>query len=102
MAQEVILKKDGQVKMGYVGISWTVLFFGFFVPIFRKDYMVALGIFFISILLGAVTTGLGSIVFNIIIGFVYNKFYTTNLIKKGYKPEYEDGKKLLDKYKIIY
>ncbi|GAA9426380.1 hypothetical protein HpHA283_13790 [Helicobacter pylori] len=114
------LKKDNLIKKGFVGFSWTTLFFGFLVPIIRGDVRWAI-IMFISLccyyfLVGAIIDGmfpdidkipdddliviflvvfLGNIIniVNIIIAFVYNKHYTAKLLEDGYKPadEYSRG-----------
>jgi hypothetical protein len=68
----------GEIKQAPVGFSWTTLFFGFFVPIFRSDWLMAV------ILLGLafVTAGLSNIIF----AFIYNKIHIKNLLyKEGFK-----------------
>lgn len=114
------LKKDNLIKKGFVGFSWTTLFFGFLVPIIRGDVRWAI-VMFISLccyyfLVGAIIDGifpdidkipdddliviflvvfLGNIIniVNIIIAFAYNKHYTTKLLEDGYEPadEYSRG-----------
>ncbi|GAA6959878.1 hypothetical protein KYTH28_13220 [Helicobacter pylori] len=114
------LKKDNLIKKGFVGFSWTTLFFGFLVPIIRGDVRWAI-VMFISLccyyfLVGAIIDGmfpdidkipdddliviflvvfLGNIIniVNIIIAFVYNKHYTAKLLEDGYEPadEYSRG-----------
>ena len=37
MAKVIMLEKNGVQKQGFVGFSWTMFFFGFFVPLFRGD-----------------------------------------------------------------
>ena len=43
MATAVIIKhpNSGMIKIGYYGFSWTYLFFGWFVPLFRGELGVA-------------------------------------------------------------
>lgn len=43
MATGVIIKhpNSGMIKIGYYGFSWTYLFFGWFVPLFRSELGVA-------------------------------------------------------------
>ncbi|GAA8653830.1 hypothetical protein KYTH84_14310 [Helicobacter pylori] len=114
------LKKDNLIKKGFVGFSWTTLFFGFLVPIIRGDVRWAI-VMFISLccyyfLVGAIIDGmfpdidkipdddliviflvvfLGNIIniVNIIIAFVDNKHYTAKLLEDGYEPadEYSRG-----------
>ncbi len=120
MVTTINLKKDNLIKKGFVGFSWTTLFFGFLVPIIRGDVRWAI-VMFISLccyyfLVGAIIDGmfpdinkipdddliviflvvfLGNIIniVNIIIAFVYNKHYTAKLLEDGYEPadEYSRG-----------
>jgi len=69
--------KTGQIKEAPVGFSWTVLFFGFFPPLFRGDWKWAI----IMFLLAMLTFGLSGFVFM----FIYNKFYIKDLIGSGFK-----------------
>ncbi len=59
MAKKVALihPQTGLMKSGYYGFSWTFLFFGWFVPVFRGELFVA---------------------------FLYNKQYMTRMLEKGY------------------
>ena len=78
---------NGFVKEVKLGFSWTVLFFGFFVPLIRGDWK-WLGIMLvISIFSGLFTLGLGAFVANIILAFNYNKFYAKELYQKGYRSQ---------------
>ena len=73
---QLIQPETGLMKSGYYGFSWTFLFFGWFVPIFR-------GVLFISLLhfvITLVTLGL----WQVIIAFLYNKQYMTRMLEKGY------------------
>ena len=60
-----------------VGFSWTVLFFGWFPPMFRSDWKWAVIMFICTI----VTFGLSGLVFM----FIYNKIYIKELLNNGYK-----------------
>jgi hypothetical protein len=66
----------GEVKTVPTGFSWTTLFFGFFVPLFRGDILWAA----IMLIVGIVTAGISVIIFP----FFYNKVYIDSLLKKGY------------------
>lgn len=122
------LKKDNLIKKGFVGFSWTTLFFGFLVPIIRGDVRWAI-VMFISLccyyfLVGAIIDGmfpdidkipdddliviflvvfLGNIIniVNIIIAFVYNKHYTARLLESGYEPTDEYSRGILRSKGII-
>lgn len=67
----------GHIKEAPVGFSWTVLFFGFFPPLFRGDWKWGIIVF----LLALITWGLSNLVFM----FIYNKLYIKDLIGSGFK-----------------
>lgn len=66
----------GVLKTSPTGFSWTTLFFGAFVPLFRGDFKW----FVISIITSFFTCGLAWLV----IPFIYNKRYIKDLLEKGY------------------
>ncbi|GAA9000716.1 hypothetical protein Taitung16_05230 [Helicobacter pylori] len=128
MATTINLKKDNLIKKGFVGFSWTTLFFSFFVPIIRGDVKWA-GIMFIFLfcysfvvvatiggmfadtdidkipdneLIGIfLIVSLGSIIINTIFAFTYNKQYTTRLLESGYEPTDEYSRGILRSKGII-
>lgn len=78
MATKVIIQHpiNGLTKNGYFGYSWTYLFFGWFVPLFRGE----LGVAALHLLFSIFTFGL----WQIIVSFLYNKQYMTRMLEKGY------------------
>ena len=78
MAKKVALihPQTGLMKNGYFGFSWTFLFFGWLVPVFRGELFVAL----LHLIITVVTFG----IWQIIIAFLYNKQYMTRMLEKGY------------------
>ena len=72
----------GIVKRGYYGFSWTYLFFGFWVPVFRGHYQMAF-MHFLIWLFGVIT--LTWLPVQILMSFFFNKFYTQRLIEDGYR-----------------
>ena len=78
MAKKVVLihPQTGLLKSGFYGFSWTFLFFGWFVPLFRGELLIALMHFAITV----ITFGIWQIIF----AFLYNKQYTSRLLEKGY------------------
>ena len=110
MAVEVNLEKYGHRKKGFIGFSWTAFFFNFFVPIFRLDFIgflifvspylliiiMLLFIFIIGsndeniIIAFIVLFGIFKLITRLIFPFIYNSFYTKNLLKKGYLPAEDD------------
>ena len=67
----------GQIKVVKEGFSWTMLFFGIFVPLCRGDWKW----FLIILIANLFTYGLASVAF----AFIYNKIYIDDLLEKGYK-----------------
>ena len=68
----------GIIKQVKLGFSWTMLFFGIFVPLFRGD----IKWFLITLLVACVTAGFSWFVFP----FIYNKIYIKEMIEKGWLP----------------
>ncbi|MGL2755068.1 HrgC protein [Helicobacter pylori] len=118
VATTINLKKGNLIKKGFIGFSWTTLFFNFWVPIIRGDAIWAIvmfiSLFFYFVVVDTIIDGMFpdidkvpdneligifllvflSYIFNIIIfAFIYNKQYTTELLESGYEPvdEYSRG-----------
>ena len=73
----ILEDKFGNVKKSPIGFSWTTLFFGFWVPLFRGDFKW----FLIMIIVGSLTVGVSVLVFP----FFYNKLYYQDLINNGFE-----------------
>ena len=65
------------VKEAPLGYSWSMLFFGVFVPVVRSDWKWA----FVSFALAIATLGLSWL----ILPFLYNAIYAKGLIGEGFK-----------------
>lgn len=74
---KMTLEKNGMRKEVKQGFSWTTLFFGCFVPLFRGDLKWAI----IMFLLAFMTLGLSWL----IMPFIYNKKYLEELLNNGWK-----------------
>ena len=77
-------RESGIVKKGYYGFSWTYLFFGWFVPLFRGE----LGVAALHFLFTMISFGL----FQIIVSLLYNRQYMTRMLTHGWElhdTEYE-------------
>ncbi|MFM7181626.1 MAG: hypothetical protein ACKO2G_09200 [Verrucomicrobiales bacterium] len=85
---------SGLVKEAKIGFSWTSLFFGFFVPLFRSDFVWAV-IYFI---LTGITLG----IFWLICPFIYNKIYIKKLLEKGYIPANKYSEDLLVSKNLLF
>ena len=66
----------GVVKEVKKGFSWTMFFFGVFVPLVRGDWFY----FFITLILAPLTYGISWLIFP----FIYNRLYLNRLLNKGY------------------
>lgn len=107
----ITLKNNaGERKEVKLGFSWTVLFFGFFVPLFRSDFkwagiMFAAGVISPRLKTTLYKVSIGPIIINIvpfsvglIFAYIYNKIYTKNLLKDGYKTINPEDKELVKDY----
>jgi len=86
-------KDSGMIKEVPLGFSWTALFFGALVPLFRGD----LKWFAIFMLASILTLGLAWIA----VPFIYNKIYVKELLQKGFKPADEYSERILQQKGII-
>jgi hypothetical protein len=85
---------NGIYKNGYIGFSWTYLFFGFFVPLIRGHYPLALWHFAFFIVFSPVL-----IIFQPVMAFLFNRFYTRRLIEEGYV--FDDSPELVARAKTV-
>lgn len=78
MATAVMIKHvpSGLTRKGYFGFSWTYLFFGWLVPVFRGG----LGVGALHFLFSLVTFGL----WQFIVCFLYNKQFMTRMLTSGW------------------
>ena len=110
MAIEVNLEKYGHKKKGFLGFSWTVFFFNFFVPLFRLDFIgflifispyliIAVMVSFIlitgvndenTIFVSSVISLILKLISRLVLPFFYNKMYTKKLLRQGYLPPEDD------------
>lgn len=115
MAREVFLRNAiGKIKKGRVGFSWTVLFFGAFVPLLRGDFVWFLIMFFVNFMSvlashaiynsenAAIATSLIFLIIQLFFCFKYNQFYTQKLVEKGFLPVDETGKIILQEYGVRF
>ena len=78
MAKEIRLKNNqsGLTKIGCYGFSWTYLFFGPFVPMFRGE----LGVGALHFVFAFFSAGISNIIF----AFIYNKQYLIRQLQEGW------------------
>ena len=111
MSVKVKLEKNGYIKNGFTGFSWTTMFFGFWVPLFRlklKDFLMffiffgfkifTFYLFFLQMskniyfqFYSSYTALIPLILFAVVssaeiwIAYYYNKYYTENLLADGFR-----------------
>ena len=78
MATSVIIRhtQSGLTRKGYTGFSWTYLFFGRLVPLFRGELSTAA----LHLLFTIFTFGL----WQLILCFIYNRQYMTRMLTSGW------------------
>ena len=85
---KVFIKNSvGYNKRVKLGFCWTMLFFGFLVPLFRGDFKWTI----LSLLLSIVTFGLAWLV----LPFIYNRIYIKEMFEKGWCPGDDMSKNLM-------
>ena len=73
-----LMNSVGVIKQVKLGFSWSMLFFGIFVPLFRGDLKWTI----LSLILVIITSGFAWI----ILPFIYNRMYINSLLDKGWYP----------------
>ena len=87
-----MVNMSGQLLKAPQGFCWTVLLFGFFVPLFRKDFKTAGAMFvlvtFSLFLFQGDEGGIMAVAYliNLYLAFKYNELFTKKLLKDGYRP----------------
>jgi hypothetical protein len=76
----------GHIRIAPIGISWTVMLFGFFPPMFRGDWKWAILIGIATIL----SFGLRNLIFM----FIYNGLYINELVGSGFKAANDEYRKV--------
>lgn len=79
MAKPIMMKnpQNGVMQKGFYGFSWTYLFFGWFVPLFRGE----LGVAALHLLFTFFTLGF----WQLVVCFLYNKQYMGRMLAAGFK-----------------
>jgi len=92
----MVNEKDRKVKTSPAGFSWTVLVFGMWPALLRKDFIGALVIMIIN-----ASTGFNSVLYvlaSVLISIFYNYTYINRKINKGYELPTDSSKELLKKH----
>ena len=102
MKVTLINNNNGDIKEVKLGFSWTTFFWGGLVPLIRKDWIAAIILIAVNIVISACTYGFGTIFFDIAVAAFYNKNYIQRLIKDNYHPNGETEEMKLRKYNINF
>jgi hypothetical protein len=86
---KIKFQKGGVIKEVKAGISWTTLFFGFFVAILRQQWII-LAITYLS-------CGLSNFYFM----FTINKLYAQKLILEGWTVQDQDKQQAFIRFGIL-
>jgi hypothetical protein len=86
VAQQIFLKHPGGLcKIGYVGFSWTSLFFGGFPASLRGDWLAFMVYQVLCIIGSLMPWSIGAFVLWITWPFFYNRWHVSRLTEKGYQ-----------------
>lgn len=96
--KKVYANARGEQRLAPEGFSWTVLFFGFLVPLLRKDWKWALILFLLAVANMSFSfpwlaeghhfrLGIPSLLVHLYFAFTYNHHYQKELVRQGYFPE---------------
>lgn len=80
-----------QRRKAPVGFSWTNLLFGPIPALWRQDWLVGVGLFFLGLILSFMALNW---VLWILQGFFYNKNYIERMLAEGYVVETHEGRPL--------
>lgn len=98
MGNKVVMinEKDRKISESPAGFSWTVLIFGFWPALLRKDFLGALVILIIN-----ASMGFNSVLYvlaSVLISIFYNYTYISRKINKGYELPTDNSRELLNKH----
>lgn len=91
-------KKKGKIKSSPLGFSWTTFFFGFLAPLFRGDWLGALGVFCVLSVTDYAVSSITVLVIQMIVAVFYNYIYISHLLSKGYEIYDNKDSKLVKKH----
>ena len=82
----LINKSTNEIRKSATGFSFTMLFWGFFPPLFRSDRKWAIIVFIVNLASNAVIPG-AVFITGIIFGVTYNKTHLNELMNQGFVPQ---------------
>lgn len=98
MKANIVRMYDRRYVTVKLGFSWTTLFFGGFVPLFRGDILWTIIMFLFGVS-GLITPfGSGTFIVHLIFGWLYNRIYLNSRLKNGFAPATELDAQLINRY----
>lgn len=89
-----LVSPKGKVKKCKIGVSWMFLFFGPFVMLFRGDWFSLFTLAIVNYFVGNIHMAAPYLV-AVFVMLTYNNYYIKKLIKAGWSPTNEEGRKIL-------
>lgn len=100
MIVELMNKEKGKTKKCKVGVSWTFLFFGPFVMLFRADWISLLVLAIVNYFTANIHAAAPFLI-AVFVMLTYNNYYIKTLIKSGWEPSNEESRKILREGNIL-
>jgi membrane protein implicated in regulation of membrane protease activity len=86
MASQIALTHpNGLHATGYIGFSWTSLFFGGIPALFRGDWLGFFAYFGLVVISAFATAGIATVVIWLVWPFFYNRWHARRLVERGYQ-----------------
>lgn len=98
MKATIVRMYDRRYVTVKLGFSWTTMFFGGFVPLFRGDILWALIMFLFGVSGLLTPFGSGTMIIHIIFGLLYNRIYLNGRLKNGFQPASHVDAELINRY----
>lgn len=95
-----LVSPKGKIKKCKVGVSWTFLFFGPFVMLFRADWVSLLILAIVNYFVANINS-VAPFLVAVFVMLTYNNYYIKRLLKAGWEPANEESKKILKEGNIL-
>lgn len=93
-------KYTQQVTEAPVGYSWTILLFGAFVPLFRKDWSSTLVLMVLNLSVFFLGGYIAELVIDAVFAALYNKYYIAKMLANGWEPLNKSSQEAINRLSI--
>lgn len=90
-------KYTQRVKEAPVGYSWTLLVFGAFVPLFRKDWLSTIVLMVLNLTVVCLGGYIVEWVIDALFAALYNKYYINKMLASGWEPLNESSQDAINR-----